>query len=333
MRILLVHSVPIDSPGGAEISLRDHVAHAPPGVTVECVLPDSPVDVDRFDAVILANLRPTARLPKRSAGPSAKALAHAWLARSPLKALAFRSELTWVEQWCDRLAGYRGYAIRSERDVHPCAYRDGRCLATEPLRLLKCSCGNSVPKAFERLYNLCDAVHFLSPLHRQAINLLIRIDVPQFEIAPALDFERFRNCVPWEQRKRAALITGDAIRVSPSAERRARDAGYAVESVDYLSVPYARMPELLNQYQAVVVDPLMLHAFGRLAVEALACGCRVLASSRVGAMSWPDPLEACRQSNRLFWEMVTNVPKEKNPRRIALRGAGRGRAAQKESLR
>jgi hypothetical protein len=76
----------------------------------------------------------------------------------------------------------------------------------------------------------------------------------------------------------------------------------------------------------------MLHAFGRLAVEALACGCRVLASSRVGAMSWPDPLEACRQSNRLFWEMVTNVPQEKNPKRIALRGAGRGRAGQEESL-
>jgi hypothetical protein len=89
------------------------------------------------------------------------------------------------------------------------------------------------------------------------------------------------------------------------------------------------MPELLNQYQAVVVDPLTLHAFGRLAVEALACGCRVLASSRVGAMSWPDPLEACRQSNRLFWEMVTNVPQAKNPRRFARRGG----ADERESLR
>jgi hypothetical protein len=125
MRVLLVHSMPIESPGGAEISLRDHVAHAPPGVSVECVLPDNPVDVDRFDAVILANLRPTARFPKGTAGSG---------------------------------------------------------------------------------------------------------------------------------------------------------------------------------------------------VEALACGCRVLASSRVGAISWPDPLEACRRSNRLFWEMVTNVPQEKNPRRFARRG-------------
>ncbi|MGD0578688.1 MAG: hypothetical protein ABSC08_07150 [Bryobacteraceae bacterium] len=330
MRVLLVHSVPIGSPGGAEISLRDHLAHAPPGVTVETVLPDSPVDVDRFDSVILANLRPAARLSKGSTGSGVKARARAWLARSPLRALAFRSEVAWAELWRRRLAGYQGYVIRSERDVHPCAYRDGRCLATEPVRFVGCSCGNSVRKAFERLYNICDAVHFLSPLHRQAINQLIRIDVPQFEIAPALDFERFRSYVPFEQRKRAALITGDAIRVSPSAECRARDNGYAVEYVDYLSIPYGRMPELLNQYQAVVVDPVMLHAFGRLAVEALACGCRVLASSRVGAMSWPDPLEACRQSNRLFWEMVTNVPKEKNPRRFALPGASRRRAGPKE---
>ncbi|MGO9242784.1 MAG: hypothetical protein ACLQBJ_18430 [Bryobacteraceae bacterium] len=332
MRVLLVHSVSIDSLGGAEISLREHLAHAPPDVTVETVLPDSPVDIGRFDAVILANLRPVARLSPGAAGAGVKALARAWLARLPLKALVYRSELISTELWRRRLAGYQGYVIRSERDVHPCAYRDGRCLATEPVRWLGCSCGHSVQRAFERLYNLCDAVHFLSPLHRQAINQLIRIDVPQFEIAPPLDFERFRSTVPFEQRKRAALITGDAIRISPLAEGRALASGYPVEYVDYFSIPYARMPELLNQYQAVVVDPIMLHAFGRLAAEALACGCRVLASSRVGAMSWPDPLEACRQSNRLFWEMVTNIPREKNPRRCSLRGAARGHAGRKEAV-
>ena len=322
MRVLLVHSVPIESLGGAEISLRAHLEHAPAGVTVETVLPDSGVDVERFDAVILANLRPAAGRTNGAGEAGVKARARSWLVHTPLKALAFRSELVWTELWRRRLAGYQGHVIRSERDVHPCAYRDGRCLLTEPLRRLECPCGHSVQEAFERLYNICDAVQFLSPLHRQAINRLIRIDVAQFEIAPPLDFERFRSTVPFEQRKRAALITGDAIRVAPSAERRAREGGYEVEYVDYLSIPYARMPELLNQYQAVVVDPLMLHAFGRLAVEALACGCRVLASSRVGAMSWPDPLEACRQSNRLFWQMVTNVPSQKNPKRV---GAARAR--------
>ena len=317
MRVLLVHSAPVDSRGGAELSLRNHVDHAPAGITVETVLPDQAVELERFDAVILANLRPRAPKSENASGTGMKRRVREWFVHSPLKALAFRSEIASAELWRRRLAGYRGYVVRSERDVHPCAYRDGRCLETEPVRAAQCTCGHSVRRAFERLYNICDAVHFLSPLHRQAINALIRIDVPQFEIAPPLDFERFHSRVPFEQRKRAALITGDAIRVASTAEQRARDNGYAPEHVDYLSVPYERMPELLNQYQAVVVDPVMLHAFGRLAAEALACGCRVLASSRVGAMSWPDPLEACRQSNALFWQMITNAPPGRNARRLA----------------
>jgi len=324
MRVLLVHSVPIDRLGGAEISLRDHLSHAPPGVFVETILPDSSVDLDRFDAVILANLRPTA---PRSNGAGLKSRVWGRLAHSPLRALAFRSEVAWAELWRRRLAGYKGYVIRSERDMHPCAFRDGRCLATDPVRVAQCTCGEMVRKSFERLYNICDAVQFLSPLHRLAINQLIRIEVPQYEIAPALDFDLFRNYIPFEERRCAALITGDAIRVSVKAEQRAKENGFAVEYADYLSVPYERMPELLNQYQALVVDPIMLHAFGRLAVEGMACGCRVLASGRVGAMSWPDPLEACRQSNRLFWHMVTNVPKEKNPRRL---GASPGSAVRWE---
>jgi hypothetical protein len=280
-------------------------------------LPDSRVDLSQFEAVILANLRPVAPPPKATAHHSAKDRVWKWLVGSPFKSLAFRSEIMWAERWYRKLANYRGYVIKSERDVHPCTYRDGRCIATSPVSHKKCGCGDSVPKAFERLYNICDAVQFLSPLHREAINCIVKVGVPQFEIAPPLDLERFRNYTPLARRKRAALITGDKIRVSPAAERRARENGYDVERIDYLAVPHERMPEILNQYQAVVVDPVMLHAFGRLAAEALACGCHVLASSRVGAMSWPDPIEACRQSNRKFWEMVTNVPQQKNPRRFS----------------
>jgi hypothetical protein len=319
MRVLLVHARPLSGRGGAEISLRDHLAHAPSGVTAEAVLPDSPVDLNRFDAVILANLRPTAPPANGTARSAMKTLAWEWLSRSPWKSLALRSEVAWARLWCRKLAGYKGYVIKSERDVHPCTHRDGRCLDTNPVRRRECACGDTVPRVFERLYNLCDAVHFLSPLHRAAVNQIVNIEVRQFEIAPPLDFGRFRNYVPIELRKRAALIMGDKIRVAATAERRAREQGYAPDRVEYLSIPHERMPEMLNQYQAVVVDPIMLHAFGRLAAEALACGCRVLAGSRVGAMSWPDPLEACRQSNRLFWEMVTNVPKNKNPRRFTHR--------------
>jgi hypothetical protein len=114
---------------------------------------------------------------------------------------------------------------------------------------------------------------------------------------------------PFEQRLKKALILGDAVRVAPTAEDRAVQAGFEPERIPYLSVPYSQMPELYNQYQAVVVDPVMFHAFGAVAVEAMACGCRVLASERVGAMSWPDPIAATREANRQFWQMIMSLLK------------------------
>jgi hypothetical protein len=163
---------------------------------------------------------------------------------------------------------------------------------------------------------MCDAVQFLSPLHRQAVNLLIDIRYPvQYEIASPVDFTKFRNLVPFAKRKVAALITGDALRAASDSAIMAADAGYELEPLEYLSLPYEQMPALLNQYQAVIVNPVMLHAFGRLSVEALACGCRVLASSRVGAMSWPDPIQASREANVRFWAMVVNRPTAPHPLR------------------
>lgn len=315
MRFLLVHAVPLTTQGGAEISLRQHVEAAPRGVRVDAVLPDAEVTLRDYDAVILGNLRPTA--PVANANRSRfKSSIWNWLSHTRLNSIAYRSEIAWARRWRRLLLGYEGYVIRSERDIHPCAHRDGRCIAANPLRRLDCDCAPAVTEAFQDLYDICDSVQFLSPLHRDCINLLLRLDVPQYVIAPPLDLERFRATTPWEQRRKAALITGDGIRVAPTAFQRARDAGYEAESIPYHSVPHERMPELLNSYQAVVVDPVMLHAFGRLAAEALACGCRVIASDRVGAMSWPDPLAACRESNLRFWQMALSAPARRNPRRV-----------------
>jgi hypothetical protein len=321
MRVLLVHALPLSHRGGAEISLKLHLEQAPAGVAVETALPDEPVDLNRYEVVILANLRPSAR-PSSSRLQPIKDWAWRNMSRSPLQRFATLSEVAWAKLWRRRLAGYRGYVIKSERDIHPCVYRDARCLQLDPVRRVECGATKAVARAFERLYNFCDAVQFLSPLHQEAINTMLRIKVPQHVIASPLDFELFRNYVPFERRKNAALLTGDAIRESPHAERRASEAGYPVERLPYLSMPYERMPEVLNRYRAVVVDPVMLHAFGRLAAEGLACGCRVLASGRVGALSWPDPLQACREANARFWEMVTTPPRRPNPRRLEVGKAG-----------
>lgn len=308
MRILLVHARRLQELGGAEISLSMHVSSAPAGVTVDTALPEDPCELDRYDAVILANLRPTAE----TGGAAGAVKQWVWnaLDRSAFQGLTLRRELAAARDWLRRLEKYRGRVIRSERDVHPCAYRTGACVAVDPVRREPCGCSDAAARVFEELYNRCDVVQFLSPLHREAVNALVRIRVPQVEIAPPLDFARFRSVTPWEERPSRALITGDAIRVAGTAEERARAAGFAVERREYLATPYADMPALLNGYQAVVLDPVMLHAFGRLAAEALACGCRVIASGRVGAYSWPDPLAACREANARFWEMAIGVAPE-----------------------
>lgn len=288
MNILLINALPLSHQGGAEISLKHYIQHRPRDMEIVCCPPDSPPVLDGFDGVILANLRP-------SGGPGEKA------------------EMAWAAEWTQRIKDYRGWVIKSERDIHPCAHRDGRCIITGPIRKQRCDCSRLIPKAFERLYNRCDAVQFLSPAHQQVINQLVSIHVRQYVIAPPVDFDLFRSIVPFDERRKAALILGDAVRVSATAEARALDSGYPSERVPYQSVPYHEMPDLLNRYQAVVVDPVMFHAFGRLAVEALACGCRVLASDRVGSFSWQDPLKACRESGESFWKMVAEMKKSSRP--------------------
>ena len=303
VRVLFVHSRLLSCLGGAEISLRHHVENAPPGVEVVAVLPDSPVSLRGFDAVLLANLRP-AGSPDKDWMSSARRIVWDGLRRTPLRSYCYRSQLAWTRLLIEKLSSFRGGIVRAERDVHPCAGRDGRCLTGSPIRRQPCSCGDEVPRVFEQLYDLAHGVIFLSPLHSDAINRIIRVRAPQHIVAVPIDFSRFRSTTPWEARKRSALITGDSIRVRETAARRALDNGFQPERIEYLSLPHDKMPELLNQYQAVVVDPVMIHAFGRLAAEALACGCRVLASERVGAMSWPEPLQACRRSNEQFWDIV-----------------------------
>jgi MoaA/NifB/PqqE/SkfB family radical SAM enzyme len=293
-QILIVHSQSIDCLGGAELSLQSHIRSAPADINIDIVTPDTPVALKNYDTVILANLRPSG-------------------------GFGDKSEYNWALQWIAHLKGYRGYLIRLERDVHPCAYRDARGINFEKVKCGTCSCASLIPQVFQTLYNLCDAVIFLSPLHKQVINQIINIKVRrQYDIAVPLDLSLFRTITPFKQRKHAALIIGDAIRVSPEAVSLAAKEGYPVEYMDYLSVPYNKMPGLLNQYQAIVVAPVMLHAFGRLVVEAMACGCHVITNNRVGALSYSDPVAACQKSNDAFWRIVTRRPRTPNWRRFLL---------------
>lgn len=296
MRLLIIHVKSINALGGAELSLKSYVGSAPEGVIVDTAFPDDPVDPANYDVVVLANLRP-------DDGPGEEAECRA------------------ARQWIRRLKGYRGYVIRLEHDIHPCPYRDARCFDDDVPVRQDCKRRSPIRKTFEKLYNLCDTVIFRSPLHRRVINQMISIKTPhQVDVNAPVDFDLFRSVTPFEQRKHAALITGDPIRVAPTAEALATAKGYPVEWLDYLSVPYEQMPEILNRYQAVVVAPVMLHASGRLAIEALACGCKVITNDRVGAMSYPDPVAASRKSDELFWQVIRERPDRPNPRRVGRKG-------------
>lgn len=278
-RVLIVHPLETDRPGGAEQSLKRHIECAPPDVRVTVAGPDEAVDVRRFDAVVIGNVRPAG-------------------------GLGFESEITATLRWAARLADYRGFSLRSERDVHPCTFRDGRCLTGTPPRKTRCDCSTAMRDANELLYNACSAVQFLSPAHQRVINQLIQIRVSQHVIASPINLRIFRNLIPPDQRPAKALILGDAIRISDTAAKRARRRGYEPEVVAYHTVAFDQMPALYNRFRATVVDPVMFHAFGRVAIEALACGCEVIASERVGAMSWRDPLQASQEANGLFWQVI-----------------------------
>lgn len=281
LNVLLVHAIPLTQLGGAELSFRYHVNHAPGHVNVDVVLPDDEVDLSLYDAVVLGNLRPNGGF-----GSEAQ----------------FRSTLRWAR----KLIAYQGFVMKSERDIHPCSLRDGRCLSVAPIRKTACKCSHLMQDATELLYNNCMLVQFLSPAHQQAINQLVTIHTEQVLIAPPIDLSLFQSTTPIEERQSKALIIGDAIRVAASAKKRAREAGYKPKRIKYLSIPYEKMSDLYNSYQAVVIDPVMFHAFGRIFVEASSCGCKVFASDRVGALSWDEPVLACHRANEEFWSVVCN---------------------------
>ena len=273
-----MHARPLGWTGGAEISLRLHVENAPADVRVDVILPTDEADLAAYDAVVLANVRP------HDAANDAE-------------------KVSCIERWTERIERYSGRSIKSERDAHPCAKRDASCVEVDPIRRVPCDCDRSIPDAVERLYDACSAVQFVTPAHREVISRIVPIRARQFIVASPVDFALFRSTTPFEERRRVARIFGDGRRVAPTAEARARAAGFEPLRVRE-HVPYEQMPELYNSAQAVVVDPILFHASGRSVVEGMACGCRVLAGPRVGFTSFDDPVAASRAANREFWRMV-----------------------------
>ncbi len=288
VNVLIVHQTPLHRLGGAELSLRHHVERRPSRITVQVVAPSARVDLEQFDAVVLGNLRPMD-------GPGEAA------------------EAASARDWAERLATYTGARIKSERDVHPCCHRDARCLDFPRLAWNRDCTRSRIRAAYRALYDRCDIIQVLSPLHRSVIDRVIDSPTPRRVIASPVDLTAFTITTPPEDRPRQALILGDEPRVDDDAETAAIEQGFEPVRIDYLSVPHHRVPSLLNRFGAVVVRPRMFHAFGRIVVEALACGCRVIGNHRVGALSWPDPVAASQRANDEFWKLLQGMVARRRP--------------------
>lgn len=280
-RVLLVHSSPLTNPGGAEYSLNHYLKCKPENVEVDVILPDESVNVHHYDAIILSNLRPVGGKGEKYEYKAAKA-------------------------WIHRTKNYFGHLVKLEHDVHPCPFRDASCINISDTPWEKCDCSSPIRTIFRSLYNQCGTVIFLSPLHKKVINHIIDIDHPrQTEIGSPIDFDMFATLTPWEKRKKAALVTGDDQRIADNIADLAEKAGYTtIDRHPYLSTPHEEMVKLYNSYQAVIVAPKILHAFGRVAVEAMACGCEVITNDRVGAISWENPMEESKKAPGKFWQTI-----------------------------
>ena len=214
-----------------------------------------------------------------------------------------KAECGWADEWTEKLEQYRGRKIRAERDMHPCGHRSGECVMVGTFVKRPCQCC-LIPQTFERLFNACDAIVYVSPAQRKMIDAIITVSTPGFLIAPPVDFRQFRNFKSSIRLEKYALAIGDSLRVSDEAERLASSHGYKLIRLKSGSVTHEKMPEVFNRYSAVVIAPRIFHACSRVAIEAMACGCKVLTNGLCGASSWTDPVAASMTSNSEFWDVV-----------------------------
>lgn len=166
MNVLFVHASAISALGGAELSLAEHIRGAPEGVHVDIATLEEEPKLSDYDAVVLANIRPSGGLGE--VAEAAPAL-----------------------MWVKKLREYKGFSLKTERDIHPCTYRDARCIIGRRLRFGGCECSTLMRDTFSALYEACSAVQFLSPAHKKVINRIVEVRAPQYVIAPPVELARF----------------------------------------------------------------------------------------------------------------------------------------------
>jgi hypothetical protein len=157
-----------------------------------------------------------------------------------------------------------------------------------------------------RLFACTEMVRYLSPLQEQIFRHY-GYDNPSFLAAPYIDLSVFKPTVPWEERPGEAMVVGDHHRGIDLAEERAKSDGMRVDHIVGKERTPEELADVYNQHKYLYLYPRVLHTYCRQAVEAHACGTKVVSSFRVGALSYGNyeaALGASKTGIQDFWDNV-----------------------------
>jgi hypothetical protein len=201
--------------------------------------------------------------------------------------------------------------IKSEHDFAFCGLtRMVNCVtlhSENEFSIGECKCAESRMARFVgKLFAGAKRIRYLSPIQKSIFHAF-GFHQPSFLAAPYIDYSIFVSSVPWSERPREAMVVGDFARgVDLSAERAEAD-GLEVDEVSGFERSLEEMAATYNEYKYLYLFPRTVHSFCRQAVEAHACGCKVVSSNRLGALSYGGldaAVAASRTGLQDFWDNV-----------------------------
>jgi hypothetical protein len=282
VQVLFLHDADIRTAiGGAEITQRTLMNNPPEGVTTSYAnyRDVTRALIDETDKIVIGNM--------------------------------FTTEFEAMVHTLDLIQDSGTPYIKSEHDFMLCGV--GRLLDCVTLQsptdftVGSCACPESKhAELARRLHHGADRVRYLSPMQRSIFSHF-GYDGPSFLAAPPIDYGIFKSTIPWGERPEEAMVVGNHDRGPDIGEANAKSDGLRVSQIVGKERTPEQLAEAYNQHKYLYLFPRTIHTFCRQAAEAHACGCKVVASNRVGALSYggmDEAIAASKRGAKTFWDNV-----------------------------